>query len=104
MADNTHEEHSVNPINIQSENPWTILIPLKTWGQLTQIKNLQIWIYIGTLDEGVVRYDVKTLNCFSNPDGFINQTVFAIGFVGQDAASEVHHCRNTSVRRNSNSS
>ncbi len=28
-------------------------------------------LWFGTLGEGVVRYDVKTLTYFSNPDGFI---------------------------------
>ena len=35
-------------------------------------------LWFGTLGEGVVRYDVKTLRYFSNPDGFINNTVYAI--------------------------
>ncbi|MBK7428275.1 MAG: regulator [Saprospiraceae bacterium] len=35
-------------------------------------------LWFGTLGEGVVRYDVKTLTYFSNPDGFINNTVYAI--------------------------
>lgn len=35
-------------------------------------------LWFGTLGEGVVRYDVKTLTYFSNPDGFINKTVYAI--------------------------
>ena len=35
-------------------------------------------LWFGTLGEGVVRYDEKTLTYFSNPDGFINNTVFAI--------------------------
>ena len=35
-------------------------------------------LWFGTLGEGVVRYDVKTLTYFSNPDGFINSTVYAI--------------------------
>ncbi len=35
-------------------------------------------LWFGTLNEGVVRYDVKTLTYFSNPDGFINNTVYAI--------------------------
>ncbi len=35
-------------------------------------------LWFGTLGEGVVRYDVKTLTYFSHPDGFINSTVYAI--------------------------
>ena len=35
-------------------------------------------LWFGTLGEGVVRYDVKTLTYFSTPDGFINNTVYAI--------------------------
>jgi ligand-binding sensor domain-containing protein len=35
-------------------------------------------LWFGTLGEGVVRYDGKTLTYFSNPDGFINNTVYAI--------------------------
>ena len=35
-------------------------------------------LWFGTLGEGVVRYDVKTLTYFSNPDGFKNNTVYAI--------------------------
>ncbi len=36
--------------------------------------------WFGTIGEGVVRYDarVKTLTYFSHPDGFINNTVYAI--------------------------
>jgi len=35
-------------------------------------------LWFGTIGEGVVRYDVKTLTYFSHPDGFINNTVYAI--------------------------
>lgn len=35
-------------------------------------------LWFGTIAEGVVRYDEKTLTYFSNPDGFINNTVYAI--------------------------
>jgi ligand-binding sensor domain-containing protein len=35
-------------------------------------------LWFGTLGEGVVRYDEKTLTYFSNPDGFYNNTVYAI--------------------------
>ncbi len=35
-------------------------------------------LWFGSLGEGVVRYDEKTLTYFSNPDGFYNQTVYAI--------------------------
>lgn len=35
-------------------------------------------LWFGTIDDGVVKYDVKTLTYFSNPDGFYNQTVYAI--------------------------
>ena len=35
-------------------------------------------LWFGTLGEGVVRYDVKTLTYFSNPDCFNNNTVYAI--------------------------
>lgn len=35
-------------------------------------------LWFGTIGEGVVRYDVKTLTYFSTPDGFINNTVYAI--------------------------
>lgn len=35
-------------------------------------------LWFGTLGEGVVKYDVKTLTYFSNPDGFICNTVYAI--------------------------
>ena len=35
-------------------------------------------LWFGSLGEGVVRYDEKTLTYFSNPDGFINNTVYAI--------------------------
>lgn len=35
-------------------------------------------LWFGTLGEGVVRYDEKTLTYFSNPEGFINNTVYAI--------------------------
>lgn len=34
--------------------------------------------WFGTVGEGVVRYDEKSLTYFSNPDGFINNSVFAI--------------------------
>ncbi|MES2794684.1 MAG: two-component regulator propeller domain-containing protein [Bacteroidota bacterium] len=35
-------------------------------------------LWFGTIGEGVVRYDVKTLTYFSNADGFFNNTVYAI--------------------------
>ncbi|MEA5260958.1 two-component regulator propeller domain-containing protein [Arcicella aquatica] len=35
-------------------------------------------LWFGTIGEGVVRYDKKNLTYFSNPDGFTNNTVFAI--------------------------
>ncbi len=35
-------------------------------------------LWFGTIEDGVVRYDGKTLRYFSNPDGFINASVFAI--------------------------
>jgi ligand-binding sensor domain-containing protein len=35
-------------------------------------------LWFGTLGEGVVRYDIKTLTYYSNPDGFNNNTVYAI--------------------------
>ena len=35
-------------------------------------------LWFGTLGEGVVRYDVKTLTYFSNPDGFNSKSVYAI--------------------------
>ena len=35
-------------------------------------------LWFGTLGEGVVRYDKQTLTYFSYPEGFINQTVYAI--------------------------
>lgn len=35
-------------------------------------------LWFGTIEEGVVRYDGKSLTYFSNPDGFINHTVYAI--------------------------
>jgi ligand-binding sensor domain-containing protein len=35
-------------------------------------------LWFGTIGEGVVRYDVKTLTYFSNPDGFNSNSVFAI--------------------------
>lgn len=35
-------------------------------------------LWFGTLGEGVVRYDIETLSYFSNPDGFICNTVYAI--------------------------
>lgn len=35
-------------------------------------------MWFGTIGEGVVRYDGKTLTYFSNPDGFKNNTVYAI--------------------------
>ncbi len=35
-------------------------------------------LWFGTIEEGVVRYDGKTLTYFSNSDGFINTTVYAI--------------------------
>ena len=35
-------------------------------------------LWFGTIEEGVVRYDGQTLTYFSNPDGFINNTVYAI--------------------------
>jgi ligand-binding sensor domain-containing protein len=35
-------------------------------------------MWFGTLSEGVVRYDQKTLTYFSNQEGFINNTVYAI--------------------------
>ncbi len=35
-------------------------------------------LWFGTLGEGAVRYDVKTLTYFSKPDGFVNNTVYAI--------------------------
>ena len=35
-------------------------------------------LWFGTLGDGVVKYDVKTLTYFSNPDGFVNSTVNAI--------------------------
>jgi ligand-binding sensor domain-containing protein len=34
--------------------------------------------WFGTVGEGVVRHDEETLTYFSNPDGFINNSVFAI--------------------------
>ncbi len=35
-------------------------------------------LWFGTIGDGVVKYDVKTLRYFSNPEGFYNQTVYAI--------------------------
>lgn len=35
-------------------------------------------LWFGTIEEGVVKYDEKTLTYFSSPDGFINTSVFAI--------------------------
>jgi ligand-binding sensor domain-containing protein len=35
-------------------------------------------LWFGTIAEGVVRYDEKTLTYFSTPDGFISNTVYAI--------------------------
>lgn len=35
-------------------------------------------LWFGTIDEGVVKYDQKTLTYFSKPDGFVNTSVFAI--------------------------
>ncbi len=35
-------------------------------------------LWFGTIGDGVVKYDVKTLKYFSTPDGFYNQTVYAI--------------------------
>ncbi|TDH29334.1 regulator [Segetibacter sp. 3557_3] len=35
-------------------------------------------LWFGTMGEGAVRYDVKTLTYFSHPEGFYNNTVFAI--------------------------
>ncbi len=35
-------------------------------------------LWFGTIGEGVVRYDVKTLRYFSKSDGFVNETVYAI--------------------------
>lgn len=35
-------------------------------------------LWFGTISEGVVRYDVKTLTYFSQPDGFKSNSVFAI--------------------------
>lgn len=35
-------------------------------------------LWFGTIAEGVVRYDVKTLTYFSNPDGFYSNSVFSI--------------------------
>ena len=35
-------------------------------------------LWFGTIGEGVVRYDVKTLTYFSNPEGFNSKSVFAI--------------------------
>ena len=35
-------------------------------------------LWFGTLGEGVVKYDVKTLTYYSSPEGFINNTVYAI--------------------------
>ena len=35
-------------------------------------------LWFGTIGEGVVRYDVKTLTYFSNPDGFYSNSVFSI--------------------------
>ena len=35
-------------------------------------------LWFGTINEGVVKYDGKSLTYFSNPDGFINTSVVAI--------------------------
>lgn len=35
-------------------------------------------LWFGTINEGVVKYDKKTLTYFSNADGFINTSIFAI--------------------------
>lgn len=35
-------------------------------------------LWFGTINDGVVKYDVKTLTYFSSPDGFVNTTVYAI--------------------------
>jgi ligand-binding sensor domain-containing protein len=35
-------------------------------------------LWFGTINDGVVKYDKKTLTYFSYPDGFINTSVFAI--------------------------
>ena len=35
-------------------------------------------LWFGTLGEGVVRYDEETLTYFSDPEGFITNTVYAI--------------------------
>ena len=43
-------------------------------------------LWFGTLGEGVVRYDGKTLTYFSNQDGFYNNTVYAIN---EDATGNI---------------
>lgn len=35
-------------------------------------------LWFGTIGEGVVKYDVKTLTYFSNPDGFSSNSVYSI--------------------------
>jgi ligand-binding sensor domain-containing protein len=35
-------------------------------------------LWFGTIGNGVVRYDTKTLTYFSDPDGFVSRSVFAI--------------------------
>jgi ligand-binding sensor domain-containing protein len=35
-------------------------------------------LWFGTLGEGIVRYDEKTLTYFSNPDGFNQQHVYLL--------------------------
>ena len=35
-------------------------------------------LWFGTIGEGVVRYDGQSLTYYSNPDGFVNTTVYAI--------------------------
>jgi len=35
-------------------------------------------LWFGTIEDGVLRYDKKTLTYFSDPDGFINNSVFVI--------------------------
>ena len=35
-------------------------------------------LWLGTLGEGVVRYDVKALTYYSNPEGFNSTSVYAI--------------------------
>lgn len=81
-ANNGNGLHTSNPIPIVIKNFSTTAPNYDTTLVSQYIRSIfqdsKGAFWFGTIEEGVVRYDKKTLTYFSKPDGFINTSVFAI--------------------------